>query len=96
MTTAAKVFPHSVPCCQGSDPEDGPCICSPEERVLRAYIGHYSNLPPMTGEERGWCLEEIHHVEGYDRADYQDASDADLARGVLHAWADSARDHGLL
>jgi hypothetical protein len=50
----------------------------------------------MTPIQRDACLEEIAHVEGYDRADYAHVDDRDLARGVLSAWTDFCRDKGLL
>ncbi|HMV59468.1 MAG TPA: hypothetical protein PKD38_19910, partial [Nitrospira sp.] len=41
---------------------------------------------PMTVHEREWCLQEIARVEGYDRADYEQCDNQQLARGVLTAW----------
>jgi hypothetical protein len=71
---------------------DGGCSCMKEERILHAYSGGYGNLPPMTAEERAWCLDEIESVEGYMRQDYEASSDAGLARGVLCAWTNFCRD----
>ena len=103
-SASAKLFLHPAPCCM--DPEDtgaanGPvvgsgCSCMREERMLHAYSGGYGNLPPMTAEERNWCLDEIESVEGYRRQDYEASSDAGLARGVLCAWTDFCRDKGQL
>jgi hypothetical protein len=50
----------------------------------------------MTPAQREECLEEIGRVEGYDPKDYAQLTDRDLARSVLHAWADYCRDKGLL
>ena len=50
----------------------------------------------MTIEQRNECLDEIDRVEGYDRSDYENEDDARLAGSVLFAWADYARDKGLL
>jgi hypothetical protein len=71
------------------------CVCGDEEKVLRAYLGS-SSMPPMTAKQREECLEEIASVEGYDRKDYETESDANLARGVLHAWTSYCHDKGLL
>ncbi len=95
MPTAAAplhLFQTSPECCGGHDP----CVCLREERVLRAYLGSYGDLPPMTSTEREWCLEEIDSVEGYSRSDYENASDSDLANGVLSAWLTFCRDTGLM
>jgi hypothetical protein len=71
------------------------CVCSPAERALRAYA--YGAAPlPMTDTQRNACLMEIGGVEGYDREDYLDATDQELAHGVLSAWTDYCRDLGLL
>lgn len=81
----------TVPCCMGSDG----CICGSSERVLRGYISGTS-LPQMSEKQREWCLEEIGSVEGFDRADYAELTDADLARGVLNAWLEYCRDKGMV
>ena len=41
-------------------------------------------------------LSELDRVEGYDRADYVEATDQELCRGVLQSWMDFCRDKGLL
>ncbi len=71
------------------------CVCDGPERVLRAYCYKVA-MPPMTPAHREECLAWIENVEGYTRAEYQEASDQDLARGVLHSMVDYARDKGLL
>lgn len=73
----------------------GECICGQDERALRGYM-RGDHKEPMTPDQREWCLNEIGQVEGYDRADYEGSSDADLATGVLFAWQDYCRDKGLL
>jgi hypothetical protein len=86
-----ELFSDFAPCCQG--PEAGVCACGFQERALRAVIaGEYR---PMSQPERDWCKQEIAHVEGYSESDAE-GSDADVARTVLHAWTDYARDKGLL
>lgn len=50
----------------------------------------------MSEKQREWCLEEIDSVEGFRRADYAEAPDADLARGVLDAWLEYCRDKGMV
>ena len=71
------------------------CLCLPVERVLRAYMAQ-APMPALTPEQREACLEEIALVEGYDRHDYEESDDQELARGVLSAWVDYCRDKGLL
>lgn len=80
-------------CC---NPDDG-CACGHTERVLRGYAyGQAGPLPPMTDAQRIACLDEIDAVEGYERADWEGSTDAQLAGGVLSAWADYCRDLGML
>jgi hypothetical protein len=50
----------------------------------------------MTAQQREFCLAEIASVEGHSRADYETATDADLAAETLSAWVDFCRDKGLL
>jgi hypothetical protein len=71
------------------------CVCGESEKALRGWIGGRIT-EPMTHEQREWCLREIESVEGYDRRDYKDATDAQLASSVLTAWMDYCRDKGLL
>lgn len=82
----------AVKCC--IEGESDPCVCSPSEAVLRAYIGGYAPAP-MTPEQREWCLEESDSAgEGsYPRAEAEQYSDADLAARVLHAWSDYVNTH---
>lgn len=86
--------PKTCVCYEG---EDG-CVCIPAECALRAWAtrGNRYNMPPMTTEQREECLSEIGAVEGYDRKDYEQAGDTELACGVLQAWTDYCRDIGLL
>ena len=86
-------MPNLIPigCQCGDVPE---CICGQTEKVLRAFASGI--LSTMTPDQREWCLKEIDSVEGYNRRDYERAYPADLARGVLSAWTDYARDKGLL
>ena len=76
-------------------PASDGCLCPDTERALRAYIAGRL-MPPMTPEQREWCLTEISSVEGYTRAEYEGVDDAGLARGVLEAWVSYCRDIGLL
>ena len=70
------------------------CVCPDTERALRRVI---AGMPiTMTPAQREWCLTEIDRVEGYDRADFQNDEDQDLARVVMSAWTDYARDKGLM
>lgn len=85
------VWPEAS-CCDPSYP--GGCVCLPMERALRGWIRGV--LPPMTDEQREACLDEIGKVEGYSTSDHKESSDSDLARAVLYAWTDYARDKGLL
>ena len=86
--------PGGCPCYDG-DQDPPACVCLPVERVLRAYIARMP-MPPMTEKQRHACLDEIAHVEGYDRQAYTGEDDAGLARGVLAALTDYCRDKGLL
>lgn len=86
-----------VHCCWDGTQDVGmPCACGPEERVLRAYADSTLTLPPMTDEQREWCLDEIGGIEGYDRDEHVQDSDVTLAWTVLHAWVDYCRDKGML
>lgn len=69
------------------------CVCPTTERALRAI--HNAEVK-LTGEQREWCLSEIGRVEGYDRREYEDSTDSDLAHMVICAWTDYARDKGLI
>jgi hypothetical protein len=67
------------------------CICPATERGLRIVIRGQAQMSP---EQREWCLTEIGRVEGYKRSAYEEDDDATIARGVLSAWLDFARDKG--
>ncbi|MPR10151.1 hypothetical protein [Microvirga tunisiensis] len=72
------------------------CVCPLKEAAMRAYAsGSRTPLPAMNSEQRDWCLEEIGSVEGHDRKDHDYSTDQHLARAVLNAWTDYARDKGL-
>jgi hypothetical protein len=88
--TDAVAWPR-VSCCMSAHE----CVCGTEERALRAFIRGQTPAP-MTPSQREWCLAEIERVEGWQRADYADADDAMLARGVIAAWTDYCRDKGLI
>ena len=68
------------------------CVCPDTERALRHVSAGGASLTPR---QRGWCVIEISKFEGQPIITVDD-SDADVARGVLNAWADYARDKGLL
>lgn len=89
----AKTSWPAPQCCQGPGE---PCVCGIEERALRGWVRRAPDMLPMNDMQRGWCLNEIGRVEGYEAADYEALDDADLARGVLSAWTDFCRDKGLL
>ncbi|ACL58504.1 hypothetical protein [Methylobacterium nodulans] len=106
MTSAARaptpfdVLGDSLPCrCPGMgyDPDLGLdlCACIAAEKALRAYRDR-RHLPPMTDEQRAWCLSEIERAEGYERACHASETDNELAGTVLCAWLDFARDKGLV
>jgi hypothetical protein len=84
------------------------CVCFPDEPDCcacpdgEAVLGAFSRddcplkLAPMTIDQRAWCIEQIESLEGH-KADAQEAiDDSELAAMVLVAWADYARDKGLL
>lgn len=68
------------------------CVCPSTERALRHVV---RGSVPMSEQQRAWCLTEIGSFEGQPTFEVTD-SDADVARGVLSAWTDYARDKGLL
>lgn len=87
----------TAPCCwDGTANAGDPCACGADERILRGYADRLPSLPPMTPEQRAWCLDEIGSVEGYERRDYEGYPDHDLAHAVLCAWIDYCRDKGML
>ena len=91
LALLGKDYCGECPCT--GDPQT--CVCLESEAVLRCYASGWPRTA-MTPAQREACLEEIAQVEGYDRRDYENASDQDLARGVLQAWTDYCRDKGLL
>lgn len=80
---------HKEPC-----PYQDHCVGA--EMALRHYDYATATPPPMTPEQREWCLDEISGVEGYNRLEWFGSDDKTLAKGVLSAWADYCRDKGLL
>lgn len=79
------------------------CICPPNELALRAWssisnivTGQSTAGRAMTPGEREWCFQEIDQVEGYCRANHANETDSQLARVVLNAWRDYARDKGMI
>jgi hypothetical protein len=86
-----SAFPSNHPCqCSVEF-----CVCGPDEKALRAIIASDGAIK-MTPQQRLWCLAEIDSVEGYTAHDYHGKADEHLARGVLSAWTDYARDKGLI
>lgn len=94
MSSPLDVIAPTACICYGPAECEG-CVCGETERALRAYITKQP-MPAMTPAQRAWCLSEIDLVEGYDRKDYEQETDAGVARGVLNAWTDFCRDKGLL
>ena len=88
-----SVFSIAVPCCQGDGAD---CVCSDNERVIRAYADGL-DLPPMTTEQREWCIGEAErNGEGsYPREETERLNDKDLATAVLNAWWDYVRSNCL-
>ncbi len=77
--------------CQCYDVE-AHCVCSDTEKQVRWWMaGHGS----MDSAQREWCLNEIDQSpETMHRSDYEGLTDQEIARGVLDAWRDIARDKG--
>ena len=75
---------------------DGACLCTRAERVVRAYAAGHS-MPAMSIEQREWCLRQIDTSgEGqYDLAACRKMSDRDLAETVLDSWRVYATSQGL-
>lgn len=86
------------PCqCHGSTyvPTPADCICQATERFVRAYgYDEKGELPRLTPEQRTWMLDEVGRVEGYSRDEHEADTDRWLAKTVLSAWRDHARDKG--
>jgi hypothetical protein len=82
---------ENAPCCYGTEG----CVCTDMEQALRAWAGA-APMPPMTPEQREDCLDVIGGVEGFVRADFANESDETVAKGVLEAWTEYARDKGCL
>jgi hypothetical protein len=78
--------------CSCGWPEDE-CVCCDTEKAVRLVAQGKSALNP---EQREWCLLQIGRVEGYRRSDYEKATDAEIASGVLQSWVDYCRDKGLM
>lgn len=94
-TTRENPIPNPPPtsgCYCMDKPAD--CVCGENEIHLRGWVAE--KLPPMTPEQREWCLQEIQKVEGYNRQDYETSPDKDLANGVLRAWQSFCKDKGLI
>lgn len=95
VATNAPFDPSLVPCTCEGEPNPS-CLCAQAggaEKVLRYVMSVEGKLSPA---QREWCLSEIDGVEGFKRADYDGASDADVARGTIDAWLDYCRDKGIL
>lgn len=89
---------QEFPCqCAGTKwvPTPASCVCEKTERLLRAYAYVDAGThPPLTPEQREWCLKQLDRVEGYGRDGFKDNDDMWLCRTVLNAWADFAKDKG--
>ena len=74
------------------------CVCTDEERLVRARLQPDCRLPPLTDDERYDLIEEaIYCGKGeYSEEDLQPLSDRDLCAAVIDAWTIMARKHGLL
>lgn len=81
-----------VSCCMGDEKF---CVCGDAERSLRAWVGR-NDMPPMTPEQRSFCLDEIGRVEGWVREEHVNDTPEQLARNTLSAWSDYAHDKGLI
>lgn len=96
---AALTMPGAaaIPCLCIREPEAGECACDADERALRAwaYNGH---AVPMTAEQKAWCADQVRRCsDATDQPDSFDGyTDEQLARAVLSAWVDFARDKGLI
>lgn len=64
------------------------------ERLRARLVREAPSMPPMNAAQREWCLQQIELVEGYRRQDYVALDSRDLAKGVLDAWTENARDMG--
>lgn len=96
---AALTMPGAaaIPCLCIRTPAAAGCACDTDERALRAwaYNGH---TVPMTAEQKAWCADQVRRCsDATDQPDsFDDHTDEQLARAVLSAWQDFARDKGLI
>lgn len=93
--------PATMCCCILSSAQVAtPCVCGPDERLLRNWQARVPFVPPMTGDQRAWCVQQIRDCGDStiqpDDVDLAVASDEDLASLTLHAWQDYCRDKGLI
>lgn len=71
---------------------DKNCVCSVDERVLRAYAEGRCHTP-MTTRQREWCLNEAEWAGmGSYPKDEAPGNDKDLANWVLNAWNDYTKN----
>jgi hypothetical protein len=87
-------FDHhrGLSCVCFGDPDE--CGCPDGEVAVRHYAKGLP-MPPMTPQQQCWCLREIGSVEGFRGSDYLTSSDQGLAKALLEAWLEYARDKGL-
>lgn len=95
-SNSTPAFPEMpCACLIEEDQRNGSCMCMQAERALRHIAA--GNGPPMTAEQRAWCIREVVSVEGYSESDANEqTTDKDLAHNVLCAWVDYCRDKGML
>jgi hypothetical protein len=79
-----------VPCCM----PQRTCVCGKTERALRWIAAQAGRV--LQPNQLEWCLDQIGQVEGYDRREWENEEDQTVAAAVLQAWADAARDKGML
>ncbi len=97
MLTPFDALGAAVRChCPGMGEFDGVelCACPAGEKVLRAHVAGLP-VPPMTAEQRAWCVGEIRRF-GWTDWDCPEAwTDDGLARAVMASWADYCQHRGI-
>lgn len=96
MQTPFDEIGSTLPCKCFNDRRS--CLCQDGERALHHYAAK-NTLPPMTPEQRAWCLAEVRSVEGMDsetRELEDGADDNTYAHYTLRAWIEYCRDKGLI
>lgn len=90
-------YPTGCVCFSPKQLEDGGCVCSDDERLVRARI--YGKLKaPLYVDERDRLSQDADYCFKGERlyAELIQLDDVDLCRATLDGWMSMARKHGLV